>query len=100
MSSKHLHIDENYIILDTIELQNQGYTDIHFMGHHLTGGTESTLPHNECFFGTKDSNNNPNFNNSNANDSDSDSDSNHSNDSNNDLNESKPIYYLECDLDC
>ncbi|MGX3044654.1 hypothetical protein [Helicobacter sp. T3_23-1056] len=33
----------------------------------LTGGTESTMSYNECFFGDLDSNENPNFNDSNAN---------------------------------
>ena len=41
----------------------------------LTGGTESSAPYEDCFFGEMDSNSN-------------------------DLDESKPIYYLECDLDC
>ena len=84
------------------------------MGYHLTGGTESTMPYNECFFGTKVTNNNPNFNTSNANhntndrdlstrdlnnpnalDLDNDRDSTNADSSN--LDESKPIYYLEYD---
>ena len=94
------------ISLDLLHLAN---TQIFLYSTLLNGGIESTLPHNELFFGTQDSNNNPNFNDSNtnhntsnANDSDSDlNDSNLANtDSNNDLDESKPIYYLECDLDC
>ncbi|MGX2972934.1 hypothetical protein ACWIX0_11640, partial [Helicobacter sp. T3_23-1059] len=43
-----------------------------FMGHHLTGGSESSAPYEDCFFGEMDS-------------------------SSNDLDESKPIYYLEYD---
>ncbi|MGX2972731.1 hypothetical protein [Helicobacter sp. T3_23-1059] len=79
----------------------------------LIGGIESTLPHNELFFGSLTSNDsqNPNFNDSNTNHNASDSnaldsnlsanDSNLANtDSTNDLDESKPIYYLEYDLDC
>ena len=81
------------ISLDLLHLAN---TQIFFYSTLLQGGTESTLPHNECFFGSLDSNNNPNFNDSNANHNTSnanDSDSGGSNDSDNDLDESKPIYY-------
>ena len=46
---------KNNAILDVIELQKEGYTDIHFQGYHLTGGIESNLPYNECFFGALDS---------------------------------------------
>ena len=46
---------KNNAILDVIELQEEGYTDIHFQGVHLLGGTESNKPYNECFFGTLDS---------------------------------------------
>ena len=46
---------KNNAILDVIELQKEGYTDIHFQGVHLLGGSESTLPHSQCFFGTLDS---------------------------------------------
>ena len=102
-------------IIDIQTLESKGIdtlqSKIYFCGVLLNGGTESALPHNECFFGGLDSNNNPNFNVSNANRNASDSnaldsnlsanDSNLANtDSTNDLDESKPIYYLECDLDC
>ena len=46
---------KNNAILDVIELQKEGYTDIHFQGVHLLGGTESNKPYNECFFGELDS---------------------------------------------
>ena len=46
---------KNNAILDVIELQKEGYTDIHFQGVHLLGGSESNKPYNECFFGTLDS---------------------------------------------
>ena len=46
---------KNNAILDVIELQKEGYTDIYFQGVHLLGGTESSKPHNECFFGELDS---------------------------------------------
>ncbi|MGX3045311.1 alpha/beta fold hydrolase, partial [Helicobacter sp. T3_23-1056] len=87
------------ISLDSLHSAN---TQIFLYSILLNGGTESTMPYSECFFGDLGSNNNPNFNNSNANDSDSDSSARDSNDStntdsNNDLDESKPIYYLECD---
>ncbi|MGX2973195.1 hypothetical protein, partial [Helicobacter sp. T3_23-1059] len=97
-------------IIDIQILDSKGIdtlqSKIYFCGVLLNGGTESTLPYNECFFGSLDSNENLNFNNSNASDSnalDSNLSANDSNlantDSNNDLDESKPIYYLECDLD-
>ena len=43
------------VFLDVLDLQNQGYTDIHFKGFHLTGGTESPLPLSTYFFGALDS---------------------------------------------
>ncbi len=46
---------KNNAILDVIELQKEGYTDIHFQGVHLLGGSESNKPYNECFFGELDS---------------------------------------------
>ena len=46
---------KNNAILDVIELQKEGYTDIYFQGVHLLGGIESTKPYNECFFGKLDS---------------------------------------------
>ena len=49
---------KNNAILDVIELQKEGYTDIHFQGVHLLGGSESNKPYNECFFGTLDSKDN------------------------------------------
>ena len=48
---------KNNAILDVIELQKEGYTDIHFQGVHLLGGSESNKPYNECFFGELDSKN-------------------------------------------
>ena len=49
---------KNNAILDVIELQKEGYTDIHFQGVHLLGGSESNKPYNECFFGELDSKDN------------------------------------------
>ena len=46
------------VFLDVLDLQNQGYTDIHFKGFHLTGGTESSNPLSTYFFGELDSNSN------------------------------------------
>ena len=46
---------KNNAILDVIELQKEGYTDMYFQGIHLLGGSESNKPHNECFFGELDS---------------------------------------------
>ncbi|RDU59417.1 hypothetical protein CQA53_11465, partial [Helicobacter didelphidarum] len=69
---RSLYVGENNQTIDAQELENQGYTDIHFQGIHLTGGTESNKPHNECFFGELDSN-----------------------DSNMGFNTNKPIYYLQ-----
>ncbi|TQR48031.1 hypothetical protein DMC01_13205, partial [Campylobacter troglodytis] len=132
-------------ILDSKDIDTL-QSKIYFCGVLLNGGTESTLPHNECFFESLNlnenssfnainSNNNLNFknlksnvlnssdlnssNNSNArnlnknpsaNDSDSSTrvlnNNSNSNDlnlnsskaySNNDLDETKPIYYLEYD---
>ncbi|MGX2973208.1 hypothetical protein, partial [Helicobacter sp. T3_23-1059] len=93
-----------------LDLLHSANTQIFFYSILLQCGSESSLPHNECFFGSLDSKDsqNPNFNVSNANRNASDSnalDSNLSaNDSNlantdsaNDLDESKPIYYLEYD---
>ncbi|MGX2973078.1 hypothetical protein [Helicobacter sp. T3_23-1059] len=98
-------------IIDIQILESTGIdtlqSKIYFCGVLLNGGTESTMPYNECFFGSLDSNENLNFNISNASDSNvnhNTSNANNSdsdlNDSANDLDESKPIYYLECDLDC
>ncbi|MGX3045812.1 hypothetical protein, partial [Helicobacter sp. T3_23-1056] len=64
----------------SLDLLHSVNTQIFFYSTLLTGGTESTMPYNECFFGYLDSN-----------------DSQNSSDSNNDLDESKPIYYLEYD---
>ncbi len=69
---RSLYVGENNQTIDAQELENQGYTDIHFQGIHLTGGTESNKPYNECFFGELDSK-----------------------DSNMGLNTNKPIYYLQ-----
>ena len=49
---------KNNAILDVIELQKEGYTDIHFQGVHLLGGSECNKPYNECFFGELDSKDN------------------------------------------
>ena len=49
---------KNNAILDVIELQKEGYTDIHFQGVHLLSGSESNKPYNECFFGELDSKDN------------------------------------------
>ncbi|EAL1123437.1 hypothetical protein B7669_07000, partial [Campylobacter coli] len=46
---------KNKAILDVLELENQGYTDIHFKGFHLTGSTE--LPNNPFYFGELDQDN-------------------------------------------
>ncbi len=46
------------VFLDVLDLQNQGYTDIHFKGFHLTGGTESSNPLSTYFFGELDSKSN------------------------------------------
>lgn len=56
--------------IDTIE------SKIYFLGIELTGGSESTKPYNECFFGEIDSK-----------------------DSNLGLDESKPIYHLIGEID-
>ncbi len=45
------------VFLDVLDLQNQGYTDIHFKGFHLTGGTESPNPLFQYFFGELDKDN-------------------------------------------
>ena len=52
---RSLYVEENNQTIDVKELERQGYTDIHFQGVHLLGGSESTKPYNECFFGTLDS---------------------------------------------
>ena len=52
---RSLYVEENNQTIDVKELERQGYTDIHFQGVHLLGGTESNKPYNECFFGTLDS---------------------------------------------
>ena len=66
-------------IIDIQILESKGIdtlqSKIYFCGVLLNGGTESTLPYNECFFGSLTSNDS------------------------NDLDESKPIYYLESNLD-
>ncbi|MGX2973312.1 hypothetical protein ACWIX0_13625, partial [Helicobacter sp. T3_23-1059] len=66
-------------IIDIQILESKGIdtlqSKIYFCGVLLNGGTESTMPYNECFFGSLDSNDS------------------------NDLDESKPIYYLESNLD-
>ncbi|TNH33283.1 lysozyme, partial [Campylobacter helveticus] len=43
---------KNEAILDVLELENQGYTDIHFKGFHLQGSQE--LPNHPFFFGELD----------------------------------------------
>ena len=45
---------KNKVFLDVLDLQNQGYTDIHFKGFHLTGGNESNNPLSQYFFGELD----------------------------------------------
>lgn len=45
---------KNKVFLDVLDLQNQGYTDIHFKGFHLTGGIESSNPLSQYFFGELD----------------------------------------------
>ncbi|MDY5949964.1 MAG: hypothetical protein SPJ16_02005, partial [Helicobacter sp.] len=54
-----IYVNENNIILDIYELIEQNIdimqTQIFFYGYHLTGGVESNLPYNECFFGELDS---------------------------------------------
>ena len=52
---RSLYVEENNQTIDVKELERQDYTDIHFQGVHLLGGTESNKPYNECFFGTLDS---------------------------------------------
>ena len=65
-------------IIDIQILESKGIdtlqSKIYFCGVLLNGGIESTMPYNECFFGYLDSN-----------------DSQNSNDSTNDLDESKPV---------
>ena len=65
---------KNNAILDVIELQKEGYTDIYFQGVHLLGGSESSKPHNACFFGELDSKG--------------------------EFIESKPVYHLIGETDC
>ena len=64
MSNKDTkHIEEirayNNQTIDCKVLESKGIDSInsklYFMGIELTGGTESTKPYNECFFGTLDS---------------------------------------------
>ena len=52
---RSLCVEENNQTIDAQELEKQGYTDIHFQGHHLIGGVESNLPYHKCFFGKLDS---------------------------------------------
>ena len=63
-------------IIDIQTLESKGIdisqSKIYFCGALLNGGTESSAPYEDCFFGEMDSNSN-------------------------DLDESKPIYYLEYD---
>lgn len=97
-----------------LDLLHSANTQIFLYSALLNGGTESTMPYNECFFGTKATNNNPNFNTSNTNHNtndrdlstrdlnnpnalDLDNDRDSANADSNDLDESKPIYYLEYD---
>ena len=67
-------------IIDCKVLESKGIDSInsklYFMGVELTGGSESTKPYNECFFGILDSK-----------------------DSNLGLDESKPIYHLIGEID-
>ena len=43
---------KNNAILECHRATKEGYTDIHFQGVHLLGGSKSNKPYNECFFGT------------------------------------------------
>ena len=52
---RSLYVEENNQTIDVKELERQDYTDIHFQGVHLLGGSESNKPYNECFFGELDS---------------------------------------------
>ncbi|TQR60567.1 hypothetical protein [Campylobacter troglodytis] len=108
--------DESNNLKNITKEDLQGYKIYVFLDSILlTGGTESTLPHNECFFGSLNLNENSNFNVLNSSDLNSNNNSNARNlnknpivndlnsstrtskDSNNDLDQTKPIYYLEYD---